>query len=109
MTGEASAYVVVSTTVDDRAVAETIARTAVEQRLAACARLHGADSVYQWEGEIQSEPEIVIDLKTTAAAQSALEALIRELHPYELPEIVVYPILGGSRDYLAWVSTEAAG
>lgn len=109
MTGEAPAHVVVSTTVDDRAVAEAIARAAVERRLAACARLHEAQSVYRWEGEIRSEPEIVVDLKTVAASQGPLEALIRELHPYELPEIVVCPILGGSRDYLAWVSAEAAG
>lgn len=97
---------VVATTTDDRALAERIARAAIEKRLAACARIREADSVYRWEGEIRSEREFVLELKTTDAALGAVEALIKQLHSYELPEIVVHPISGGSKDYLAWVSAE---
>lgn len=98
--------VTVSTTTDDRSVAERVARAAIERRLAACARIHEATSVYRWEGAIRSDREFVVELKTTAAAAGAVEALIRELHGYELPEIVFHPITGGSADYLGWVSSE---
>jgi periplasmic divalent cation tolerance protein len=101
-------FVIVVTTVDDRAVAEAIAAAAVERRLAACARIAVADSVYRWDGAVQRTPEFVVEMKTTAAAAPALEAAIRERHSYELPEIVVLPILGGSRDYLDWLAREVS-
>lgn len=98
----------ISTTVDDRAVAGRIARAAIERRIAACARIHAVESVYRWKGEIESAEEFVVELKTAAARRGAAEALIRELHTYDLPEILVRAILGGSADYLCWVADEVS-
>lgn len=99
-------FFTVSTTVDDRAAAERIARAAVEQRLGACARISTATSVYRWKDVIETAEEFVIEIKTTSERRAALEALVAELHPYELPEIVVHAIVGGSEAYLAWLSAE---
>ena len=101
-------YVIVSTTTDDRSLAGTIARSAIERRLAACARIHSAESVYRWDGRIETAEEFVVELKTTVEAQARVEALILELHSYDLPEVVVTPILGGSKAYLDWISDEAS-
>lgn len=102
-------FVTVATTTDDRAAAERIARAAVERRLGACARILPVHSVYRWKGEICDAAEFVVEIKTAASRRGPLETMIRELHPYELPEIIVHPILGGSEDYLAWLSAETAG
>lgn len=101
-------FFTVATTVDDRAAAELIARAAVEQRLGACARISSATSVYRWKGAIETAEEFVVEIKTTSERRGALEALVAELHPYELPEIVVHAIVGGSQAYLAWLSAETA-
>lgn len=99
---------IVATATDDRAVAERIARAAIERRIGACARIFAVESVYRWESEVRSAPEFVVEIKTTAARAAGVEAAIRELHAYDLPEIVVHPIVGGSRVYLDWVSDEVA-
>lgn len=96
-------FVIVTTTVDDSGAAEAIARTAVERRLAACAGIVARRSVYRWKGALETADELAVELKTLASVAPALEAAIRELHPYELPEVVVTPIVGGSEAYLAWV------
>ncbi|GBD49514.1 divalent-cation tolerance protein CutA [Methylopila sp. Yamaguchi] len=96
-------FVIVTTTVADAGAAEAIARTAVERRLAACAGIVARRSVYRWKGALEMADELAVELKTLASVAPALEAAIRELHPYELPEVVVTPIVGGSEAYLAWV------
>lgn len=101
-----SDFFTVTTTTDDRTVAERIADAAIERRLGACARISTATSVYRWQGAIETAEEFVVEIKTTAARRTALEAAIAELHPYELPEIVAHPIVGGSQEYLAWLEAE---
>ncbi|WP_245479805.1 divalent-cation tolerance protein CutA [Hansschlegelia zhihuaiae] len=96
----------VCTTTDDRGVADAIARAAIERRFGACARILMAESVYRWKGEICVAAEFVVEIKTTAERAPKVEALIRELHAYELPEIVVHPIVGGSQAYFDWLSGE---
>lgn len=103
-----SGFLIIQTTVDDRDAAETIARAAIERRLGACARIYEARSVYRWAGEVASADEFVVEIKTTEAARGPLEAVIAGLHPYELPEIVALPILGGSDAYLDWLSGEVS-
>ena len=103
-----SEFLTIVTTVDDRAAADAIARAAVERRLGACARVFAATSHYRWKGEVESAEEFVVEIKTTAARRAGLEAMIAEIHPYELPEIVAHPIFGGSADYLAWLSEAVA-
>ena len=96
----------VATTVDSQEAAEAIARSAVEARIAACAQVSGPiTSVYRWQGAVETAQEWMVTFKTTAEHYPALEAHVRQMHPYELPEIVTVP-LGGSEAYLDWVRAE---
>ncbi len=84
--------------------AARMGRTLVEERLAACATiLPGAQSVYRWQGKIESSKEAVLLLKTEADHLSRLESRLRELHGYETPEFLVLPLESGSHAYLAWL------
>lgn len=91
------------TTLGSRAAAEQLADAMVEARLAACAQVTGpVASVYRWHGVVERAEEWACHLKTSRAAQSALEAAVIARHPYELPEIVAAP-LDGSAAYLGWI------
>lgn len=87
----------------DRA-ADTLARTLVEERLAACVNvLADMRSVYRWEGVVHEDAERQLLIKTTADRLEALEARVAALHPYEVPEFLVLPVGGGSDKYLDWL------
>lgn len=94
----------VTTTFPDQATAERVATLLVEERMAACAQVLGpVSSTYRWQGRLERATEWYCHLKTTAARLPALQARIRELHPYEVPEIIAVPILQGDSDYLKWI------
>jgi periplasmic divalent cation tolerance protein len=97
---------VVMTTVADAASAATIAADLLERREAACIQELEIRSHYRWEGEVRSDPERLLLVKTTAAARDAAMATIRRLHSYELPEIIALPVDAGLPEYLAWLGTE---
>jgi periplasmic divalent cation tolerance protein len=87
--------------------AERIARALVEERLAACANVvPGVVSVYRWKGVVERENELLLVIKTLADRVEALKARLLELHPYELPEVVVIPIGGGHKAYLEWIADQ---
>jgi periplasmic divalent cation tolerance protein len=91
-------------TAPDGPAAESLARTLVAEGLAACVnRWPGVRSTYRWQGELQDEQETLLVIKSTAPAYPALERRIRELHPYETPEVIALPIVRGSEPYLAWL------
>ena len=95
---------IVITNVPDRDVALKIARELVERRLAACVNiLAECTSVYRWRDQLETATEVPLLIKTRAAIYAELEAAIRRLHPYELPEIIAVPIERGSPDYLEWL------
>jgi periplasmic divalent cation tolerance protein len=95
----------VSTTLPDESTAQQLAKRLVEERLAACAQIVGpVSSTYWWEGQIEQAREWYCHLKTTAAASAELCRRIRELHPYEVPEIVVLGIKEGDPSYLKWIA-----
>ena len=97
----------VLTNLPDRAIADRLADSLVEQRLAACVNiLAPCRSAYRWKGAVQHEEEHPMLIKTTAERYSALEAAIRAMHPDELPEIVAVRIERGLPGYLAWVDAE---
>lgn len=97
----------VLTNLPDRASAERLAESLVERRLAACVNiLAPCRSVYRWKGALQRDEEYPLLAKTSAERYPALEAAIREAHPYELPEIIAVPIERGLPAYLAWVDAE---
>jgi periplasmic divalent cation tolerance protein len=97
----------VLTTAPNAEVGGVIARTLVEERLAACVNvIPGVRSIYRWEDDIQDDPEVVLIIKTQADRCEALAARIEDLHPYDVPEVLVLPAVGGSAPYLAWIRTE---
>ena len=97
----------VLTNTPDLDTAERIARHLVEDHLAACVnRLAPCRSVYRWEGEVEEAEEIPLLIKTTVARYPEVEAAIRALHPYELPEVVAVRVERGLPAYLAWVAQE---
>ncbi len=88
-------------------VARDLTHRLVAERLAACATLlPGAISTFRWEGRVQTEPEVLAVLKTSRATYPRLEARLRELHPYDVPEIIALPVETGLAAYLAWVHRE---
>ncbi len=99
----------VSTTLPDRALADRVAAELVGERLAACAQVVGpVTSTYRWEGRVETAEEWYCHLKTTEDRLPALEARIRQLHPYEVPEIIAVPIVAGSPAYLRWIRESVA-
>ena len=101
--------VLVWTTLGADADAGTLAETLVNERLAACVTVQAPmDSVYRWKGSVEHERERQILIKTTTERVPALAARVRELHPYELPEFLVTPIVSGSEGYLGWLRESTA-
>jgi periplasmic divalent cation tolerance protein len=97
----------VLTNLPDRAAAEKLADALIEQRVAACINiLAPCRSVFRWQGAVQHDEEHPVLIKSTREAYPALEAQIRALHPYELPEIVAVPIEHGLPAYLDWVAAQ---
>ena len=98
---------IVLTNCPDAEVAKKIAHHLVRSHLAACVNiLAPCQSVYQWQGQLCEETEVPLLIKTTAAAYPALEAAIRQLHPYELPEIVAFDLKQGLPAYLDWLAEQ---
>ncbi|PWK82488.1 uncharacterized protein involved in tolerance to divalent cations [Lentzea atacamensis] len=99
---------VVTTTVDSEEAAESLAKGIVEARLGACVQIVPIRSVYRWEGEVRVDAEWQCVVKTSAIRADELVEHIKAHHTYDVPEVVVTPVIGGSDDYLAWVSEETS-
>jgi periplasmic divalent cation tolerance protein len=96
--------VLVISTVPDDERADLLARTLVDEQLVACVNLHAPmASIYRWKGQVESAAERQLVMKTTRDRVPALEARLKQLHSYELPEFLVLPVAGGSEEYLRWV------
>jgi periplasmic divalent cation tolerance protein len=94
----------VTTTLPDKVAAERLSETVVAARLAACAQVLGpVSSTYLWNGSVEHAQEWYCHMKTTVHLLPDLENRIRELHPYELPEIIALPISHGDERYLDWI------
>jgi periplasmic divalent cation tolerance protein len=99
----------VVTTIDSREAAETLARSAVEARLAACAQVgEPVFSAYWWQETLETAREWPVTFKTTITRYADLEAHIRSRHAYEVPEVVCLPVIAGSAPYLEWVRASTA-
>ncbi|MDX8401808.1 MAG: divalent-cation tolerance protein CutA [Mariprofundaceae bacterium] len=100
--------VLITTTVDDETAARRIARTLIEERLAACVRIGAPEaSHYRWRGRIEEAREFALHIKTAPAARAAAIERLKSLHPYELPEILCLPC-AADEGYAAWVEAETA-
>ena len=90
----------------DREQAERIARRLLELHLAACINiLPGVQSIYRWQGGIESAAEVLMLIKTRSSLTAEVQSTLAGLHSYEVPEFLVLPISGGSESYLAWLRT----
>jgi len=102
-------YVLVLTTLPSGADANAFARSLVSEKLAACVNVHGEmTSIYRWEGAVSEETERQIVIKTSRAQVPPLWERVRDLHPYDVPEFVVLPIIDGSDAYLRWITDSTA-
>lgn len=100
---------VIYLTVDTHETAKTMARILVKEQLVACVHiLPNIDSIYRWQGNIEEAHECVLLAKTSERNVKKTIETIRSLHPYEVPEIIVFPSLGGLKKYLDYVDEETA-
>jgi len=99
---------IVLITAPDADTGTRLARALVDERLAACVNLvPGIRSIYRWEGAIEEGDEVLMVVKTRAARCAALAARVSDLHPYDVPEVLELPTVGGSPAYLDWVREES--
>ncbi|WP_214413872.1 divalent-cation tolerance protein CutA [Sphaerisporangium fuscum] len=99
----------VHATAGSREEADRICSAVVERRLAACAQVIAPiASSYSWRGEVERSDEWLLFMKTTAERFGELAACVRELHSYDVPEIVAVPLVAGTDDYLEWIRRETA-
>ncbi|MDO8464784.1 MAG: divalent-cation tolerance protein CutA [Gallionella sp.] len=99
----------VITNLPDAQAAGQLAQRLIEERVAACVnQLAPCTSTYRWQGSIETAAEVPLLIKTTRTAYPRLEQLIRDVHPYELPEIIAVPVTAGLPAYLDWVTQETS-
>ena len=100
-------YVLAVTTVPSVEVGRALVKSLVERKLVACGNiLPGVTSIYRWKGAVEESAEAVVLLKTRAERWDALREIFPSLHPYEVPELIVVPIIGGHQPYLDWLAAE---
>ncbi len=97
--------VVVFVTAPD-AEAQGLAEVLVREKKAACVNIvPGVRSTYWWQGEIESDDESLLIIKTRLSVLDGLVEVVRKTHSYEVPEVIALPVLGGNRDYLDWIGS----
>jgi len=93
--------------VNRRKEAEKIADVLVKEKLAACAQVLGpTQSIYKWKGKMQNQKEWLCLIKTSSGKYKKIEGKIKSLHSYEVPEIIVFEIKNGNKEYLNWISKQ---
>lgn len=103
-------FVFVYSTFGSAGDAERAAEALVGEKLAACVNIHGGmRSVYEWKGAVEKEDEAAAFIKTRAALKEKVMSRLRELHPYEVPAMLVLPITDGNEDYLEWARGQVEG
>jgi len=96
-------HILVMITAPNEEEARRISMTLVEEKLIACANSFPVNSIYTWQGKVEDEKEIMLLCKTRENNLDAIISRVKDLHSYEVPEIIALPIIGGSKDYLDWV------
>jgi len=96
--------IVVFITVPSRESGEKISHALVKDKLAACVNIiPGIFSIYQWNGNIESDNELLLISKSRTALFDKIVTTVRKHHPYDVPEVIALPIIAGSDDYMAWI------
>ncbi|MDH5190025.1 MAG: divalent-cation tolerance protein CutA [Gammaproteobacteria bacterium] len=100
-------YHIVLNTCPDMGVAKNLATLLVKNRMAACINIiPGLTSIYEWKGKLETGTECLLVIKSVKNSYPELEKMIRENHPYELPEIISVSVSGGLNEYLGWISQQ---
>ncbi len=100
-------FIQVSTTTENKEDAQRIVRYLVEQKLAACVQITGPiESTYRWKGKVETASEWLCLIKTRDDLFEKVQDAIKNLHPYETPEIIALPVIKGSKEYLKWLNDE---
>lgn len=104
---EASPYIVLLITTATAEEAQRISRVLLEQKKVACVNiLPRVNSLFRWQGKLDSAEESLLIVKTKASQLSEIVPLVKELHSYDIPELIALPIIGGNQDYLEWIEKE---
>lgn len=107
MTEDTEQVLIALSTCPSQDIAQKIAQSLVEKHLVACVNIvPNVQSVYRWQGEVQSDNEVLMVMKTTRYQFDALQNSLTELHPYELPELIGVSVSAGLNAYLEWVQKE---
>jgi periplasmic divalent cation tolerance protein len=102
--------IVVFITAGTDAEAHDIADHLISRRKAACVNIvPTVDSLFWWQGKLDSAQERLLIVKTKASLLPEIVDLVKEIHSYEVPEIIAFPIIGGNEDYLRWIDSEVEG
>ncbi|KUO92208.1 MAG: divalent-cation tolerance protein CutA [Thermocladium sp.] len=102
-------YFIIYVTAPNEDEAAKMARALVEERLAACVNMTRVRSIYRWRGKVEDEDEVLMMMKTTEPRLRDLIKRVKEIHPYEVPEVLAVPITAGNADYLQWMEDETIG
>ncbi len=100
---------VVLVTASSREEAGAIAQALISSHLAACVSLFPVHSIYTWQGEVHQDDEWQLVIKSDLTKFTAIEAKVREVHSYEVPEVIALPLLNGSEPYLKWIAEQIKG
>ena len=102
-------YILIYITVPTREVGEDIARMLVSGKMAACVNIvPGLTSIYNWRGNVEMDSELLLIIKTRNALFEELSTAVKQIHPYDVPEIIGIPIIAGSNAYLDWIDSETS-
>ena len=101
-----SEFVFLYSTFPDEVSARAVAQALVTAKLAACVNLYPLTSIYEWQGKLESGPEVAAFIKTRSTLVERAVAAARPLHPYAVPCFLTLPIVGGNEDYLAWARAQ---
>ena len=105
---EASNYCIISTTTDSKENADAITQQLLEKKLVACVQSTTIQSAYHWEGKIIQSVEICLQMKTKRSLFENIQAELKTLHTYEVPEIIMVPMAGANLPYLQWIEEETS-
>lgn len=99
-------YCIITTTIDDEDIADQITTTLLQNHLVACVQSHTVQSRYHWNNTLETSEEILLQMKTKISLFEEVKVQIEALHSYDLPEIIMTPILDANKNYLEWIEKE---
>jgi periplasmic divalent cation tolerance protein len=100
-------FIIILVTASSEEEAKKVAQSLVDKRLAACVNIiKDVQSVFRWKGKILDEKELLLIVKTRKKLYKNVEEEVKNIHSYEVPEVIAFPIISGSKDYLYWIDSE---